>query len=298
MTTEGPSTLLRSEHAKNVRNIVVCIDGTSNQFGQNSTNMVKLFTKIDLETTHPEQYAYHSSGIGTRLKSLHIFNCIERAVSDKFDMAVGWNMEEIVKDVYGWLARTYQKGDQIYLFDRFLARCISSASPCGDDTQEHVFQVGLIRTPTEKQIGMAYDHYEAIRSGKPKTRQIAREFKNTFSWKDLRVHFIGVCPSTLLPLSVVNTLQFPRANGESLLGGKNRPGKSHQAGDVLLLWMCQEVAANGLMLGPTDIVWVPDNLNFSTSNSMTSEWRAIEYMPIKHQVPFSGAGDDALQSGL
>ena len=28
-------------------------------------------------------------------------------------------MEEIVKDAYGWLARTYQEGDQIYLFGRF-----------------------------------------------------------------------------------------------------------------------------------------------------------------------------------
>ena len=45
----------------------------------------------------------------------------------------------------------------------------------------------------DKQIlGRAWDHYRAIRSGKPKTRQIAREFKNTFSCKDLRVHFVGV----------------------------------------------------------------------------------------------------------
>ena len=28
-------------------------------------------------------------------------------------------MEEIVKDAYGWLARTYQEGDQIYLFGKF-----------------------------------------------------------------------------------------------------------------------------------------------------------------------------------
>ncbi|KAI9460302.1 hypothetical protein HD554DRAFT_2041678 [Boletus coccyginus] len=69
------------------------------------------------------------------------------------------------------------RGSDIPLW--FLARCISSASACGNHIQE-------------KQIGMAYDHYEAICSGKPKTRQIMREFKNTFSWKDLRVHFIGV----------------------------------------------------------------------------------------------------------
>ena len=47
-------------------------------------------------------------------------------------------------------------------------------------------------TSLTKRLGRAYDHYEAIRSKKPKTRQIAREFKNTFSWKDLGVHFVGV----------------------------------------------------------------------------------------------------------
>ena len=62
--------------------------------------------------------------------------------------------------------------------------------------------------------------------------------------------------------------------------------------------MRREAAANGLVLGPTDIVWVPDDLDFGTSNSMTGGWRAIEYMPIKHQVSFSGAGDDARRSDL
>ena len=28
-------------------------------------------------------------------------------------------MEEIVKDAYGWLAREYHEGDQIYLFGSF-----------------------------------------------------------------------------------------------------------------------------------------------------------------------------------
>ena len=152
-TSSNRCTQCNARQKENARNLVVCIDGTSNRFGQNvivpqlcslpsgslfgqNTNVVKLFAKIDLETTHPEQYAYYSSGIGTRPKSLHILNRMERAVSDKFDMAVAWfvllaiicfrpnnilhgrNMEEIVKDAYGWLARTYQEGDQIYLFGR------------------------------------------------------------------------------------------------------------------------------------------------------------------------------------
>jgi hypothetical protein len=63
--------------------------------------------------------------------------------------------------------------------------------------------------------------------------------------------------------------------------------------------MRREAAASGLVLEPTDIVWVPDDLDFGISNSMTRTWRAIEYMPIKHQVSFSGgADDDARRSDL
>ena len=62
--------------------------------------------------------------------------------------------------------------------------------------------------------------------------------------------------------------------------------------------MRREAAANGLVLKPTDIVWVPDDLDFGISNSMTKIWRAIEYMPVKHQVCFSGAGNDSRRSDL
>ncbi|KAF8554217.1 hypothetical protein OG21DRAFT_1115140 [Imleria badia] len=369
--TELPSrcTTCSSRQLPNSRNLVVCIDGTSNHFGQNNTNVVKLFAKIDLlvETGHPQpkQFAYYSSGIGTRPKSLHVFNRIERAVSDKFDMAIAWNMEEIVKDAYGWLARTYQEGDQIYLFGfsrgAYQVRVLAGM----------IHEVGLIRTPTEKQIGTAWDHYRAIRSGNPKPRQIAREFKNTFSLKDVKVHFVGmwdtvssvglvrgdillstsasaahachfrhalaldelrvkfmpeyfhemnsqrdegndkiskyivqkkeVTGSDQLPSSVTENKPAMKseikevwfAGSHSDVGGTNRPGKSYQAGNVSLLWMRREAAACGLILKPTDIVWVPDDLDFGTIDSMTRIWRAIEYLPIKHQVSFSGAGDDA-----
>lgn len=57
--------------------------------------------------------------------------------------------------------------------------------------------------------------------------------------------------------------------------------------------MRREAAASGLVLQPTDIVWVPDDLDFGVSDSMSRAWHAIEYMPIKHQVSFSGGGEDA-----
>ena len=43
-------------------------------------------------------------------------------------------MEEIVKDAYGWLARMYQEGDQVYLFGRLTAYSfviVLAADHCG-----------------------------------------------------------------------------------------------------------------------------------------------------------------------
>ncbi|KAF8552015.1 hypothetical protein OG21DRAFT_1444214 [Imleria badia] len=375
-TTEPPfqippsrCTQCNARQKENTRNLVVCIDASSNQY---NTNVAKLFAKIDMKSTHPEQHSYYSSGIGAGPKSLNIFNLLQKVVSGKFDMAVAWSMEEVVKDAYGWLARTYQEGDQIYLFGfsrgAYQVRVLAGM----------IHEVGLTRKPREKQIGMAYDRYEAIRSGKPKTRQIAREFKNSFSWKDLKVHFLGAwdtvssvglirgdvflstspaaahachfrhalaldelrvnfmpeyfhemnsqtddgkskyivtspdvehaaTPAGERRESPVSDNSIDLSEGKKMttdikevwfagchsdVGGKDRPGKSHQAGNVSLLWMRREATANGLVLEPTDIVWVPDDLDFGISNSMTRAWLVIEYLPIKHRVCFSGAGED------
>ncbi|KAG8212874.1 hypothetical protein J3R82DRAFT_11206 [Butyriboletus roseoflavus] len=55
-----------------------------------------------------------------------------------------------------------------------------------------IYEVGLIKNPTEKEIGTAYDHFESILSHQPNANDMAREFRRAFSWKDARVHFIGV----------------------------------------------------------------------------------------------------------
>ena len=57
--------------------------------------------------------------------------------------------------------------------------------------------------------------------------------------------------------------------------------------------MRREAAASGLVLQQTDMVWVPDDIDLGISDSMTHFWQLIEYMPITHQVSYSGSGDNA-----
>ena len=56
--------------------------------------------------------------------------------------------------------------------------------------------------------------------------------------------------------------------------------------------MRREAVASGLVLKPTDIVWLPNDLDFGTS----SAWGGFnEYLPITQQVSFSGPGEHARQ---
>ncbi|KIJ60019.1 hypothetical protein HYDPIDRAFT_99483 [Hydnomerulius pinastri MD-312] len=187
-------------HHKDSRNIIVCIDGTSNKFGEDNTNIVKLYADI-LKGDEHGQHAYYSSGIGTS-PDKKSFTGIQRKISDSLDMAIAWNLEEIVKDAYAWLANEYKKGDRIFLFGfsrgAYQVRVLAGM----------IHEVGLITSRTEKQIATAYEHYTALRKKKPQSFEIAREFKRTFSHKDLRLHFIGVW-DTVSSVGVIRGDPFP-----------------------------------------------------------------------------------------
>jgi uncharacterized protein (DUF2235 family) len=45
------------------RNIVLCLDGTSNQYSATNTNVVKLYAMLDRKRN--DQIAYYQPGIGT-----------------------------------------------------------------------------------------------------------------------------------------------------------------------------------------------------------------------------------------
>lgn len=94
------------------KNIVICSDGTGNTaIKGRGTNVFKLYEAVDLEghKTDPDkvpQIAFYDDGVGTqRLKLLALFGG-----------AFGWGLSRNVKQLYANLARTYDLGDQIYLF--------------------------------------------------------------------------------------------------------------------------------------------------------------------------------------
>ena len=79
-------------------------------------------------------------------------------------------------------------------------------------------------------------------------------------------------------------------------GGTSRPnaisneyGPVH-AGNVPLVWMRREAAANGLVFTPDGFAWNPEDVDLGREDSMSLAWRFFECLPFFHQVSFSGTG--------
>jgi len=96
------------------RNLVLCLDGTSNQYAANNTNVVKLYAMLD--RTHADrQLAYYQPGVGT-MAPASVLGRIKRWVIKELDLAMALFLSTHVCDAYRYLMRYYQEGDQIYIF--------------------------------------------------------------------------------------------------------------------------------------------------------------------------------------
>ncbi|OBZ68676.1 hypothetical protein A0H81_11012 [Grifola frondosa] len=137
------------------RNLVVCIDGTSQQFGEKNTNIIELYNQMLKDST---QLTYYNSGIGTYAKPSKMTpGHWKRVMDSEIDLAIAWNFDRIVKAAYRWLSQHYQEGDRIYLFG----------------FSRGAYQVGLIHKGNEEQIPFAYSLYE--HSSHDDLKQEARE---------------------------------------------------------------------------------------------------------------------------
>lgn len=134
------------------KNIAICSDGTGNtEIKGRGTNVFKLYEAVDLEghktnAALTPQIAFYDDGVGTgRFK-------VWRLLSGAF----GWGLGRNVRRLYADLARTYNPGDQIFLFGfsrgaftvRTLADFIATCGivdrkgcPTDDDLREAVHKV-------------------------------------------------------------------------------------------------------------------------------------------------------------
>jgi uncharacterized protein (DUF2235 family) len=95
------------------RNIVVCCDGTSNQFTNDLTNVAKLTYALVKDSER--QLVYYQPGLGTRAAPgfpLPIGNALARGAG----LAFGYGIKDDVRDAYLYIMNHWRPGDRLYLF--------------------------------------------------------------------------------------------------------------------------------------------------------------------------------------
>ncbi|KZV85138.1 hypothetical protein EXIGLDRAFT_623373 [Exidia glandulosa HHB12029] len=158
------------------RNLVVCIDGTSNQFS--NTNVVELYSRLVKDGT---QATFYNSGIGTYAKPYGL--TLRQWIANQMDLAFAWRFDKILLSAYRWLSDNYQEGDRIFLFgfSRGAYQVRARSAMIND--------VGLIHKGNEDQIALLFG--PARSQHEPPPVDMAARFKRTFSRKNVTIHFVG-----------------------------------------------------------------------------------------------------------
>lgn len=192
------------------KNIVLCFDGTENEFGPLPfTNVLKIF-RI-LEKNPDFQVCYYQPGIGVGWN----VECSGRGLlrrsflnrmKTKIDAAVGKSLSVHVKGGYRYLLKYYRPGDKIFLFGfsrgAFTARVLAGMLEC----------VGLLGQGLEEMIDVAYEIYTNWEfSGQPSqddnSATSAEEFKKTFL-VEVRIEFMGLW-DTINSVGLTSDQNFP-----------------------------------------------------------------------------------------
>ncbi|KPI39710.1 uncharacterized protein AB675_3576 [Cyphellophora attinorum] len=164
-----------SESSRNGRTIVVCLDGTGDQFDGDNTNIVHLTSCLKKDAK--SQLTYYQAGVGT-----YSTNGLITGFVSGIDAAIGSFLGLHLRDAYSFIVHSYKEGDKICLFGfsrgAYTARCLAGM----------IHKVGLLPPRNVAQIPFAYEIYK---NDSPAGYKTSAEFKKTFC-NNVDVYFLGL----------------------------------------------------------------------------------------------------------
>ena len=181
------------------KNIVICCDGTANEFAADRTNVVKLY--YALEHDDPTQIAFYHPGLGT-MEPPGALTTTTRSVTRLLGKAVGYGLANDIRDAYVFLMNNYQDGDRVFLFGfsrgAYTARAVCSL----------LKMYGLIRPGNDALVPYTIRMMMAIQKAQEADREkrntpdqiaavnnyftLAEEFRTTMARTTCKPYFVGV----------------------------------------------------------------------------------------------------------
>lgn len=172
------------------KNIVICLDGTGNQFKEDNSNVVKLFRTI---VRNPDQVAYYDAGVGT-LADPQYKTPLAKRLSKWLGLGLGFGLMKNVEQAYSYLMEHYEEDDRIFLFGfsrgAYTARVLAG----------FINACGLLESGNQSLIPYAVKLYRSrkrrfwiVGRGSPQF-EVLRKFKSTFG-RSVDVHLLGLWDS-------------------------------------------------------------------------------------------------------
>jgi uncharacterized protein (DUF2235 family) len=177
------------------KNIVVCCDGTANEFERDRTNVIKLFYAL---VKDPKvQACYYHPGIGT-MAAPGFVTKTGSLIAEVAGLAFGYGLNNDICDVYIFICRNFEPGDKLYLFGfsrgAYTVRAIASM----------LRMYGLLPRDNERQVTYVvrmmwkiHDLRKRAKPDAPPDPRIAEYFEDAAAFKAMfsrpcQPHFVGV----------------------------------------------------------------------------------------------------------
>ncbi|KAF8625955.1 hypothetical protein AX17_006680 [Amanita inopinata Kibby_2008] len=162
------------------RMLILCFDGTGDQFDADNSNIVQLVSMLKKDDK-TKQMVYYQAGIGTYI-SPSVATPFMSKLSKMLDEMFAWNLNAHVMSGYEFLMQNYVAGDKICIFG-FSRGAYTARSLAG-----MIHKVGLLPADNFQQVPFAYKMF--TRADTVGWEQ-SNAFKQAFS-VDVPIEFIGV----------------------------------------------------------------------------------------------------------
>jgi uncharacterized protein (DUF2235 family) len=192
------------------KNIVICCDGTANEFTAHNTNVLKLY--YTLEQDPQQQVTYYHPGLGT-MEPSGALSPFTRKFTRLLGMAMGYGLSDDIARAYSFLMEEYSEGDKLFLFG-FSRGAYTVRAVC---SLLHMY--GLIRPLNESLVPYAIRMMLAInraRQGNAKDADAIRQyfdladsFRSTMSRTTCNPWFVGVWDTVSSIGWIENPLKLP-----------------------------------------------------------------------------------------
>jgi uncharacterized protein (DUF2235 family) len=187
------------------KNLVLCCDGTNNQFDGHHTNVLRTY-RVTIRAEN--QLTYYDPGVGTMPEPWRTTKTGKR-LSMLAGLATGLGFSENIADAYQFVVRNYEQGDRIFLFGfsrgAYTARAVAAL----------LRSIGLLHPATENLLPYAQRYWQSDFGPASPGGKVCEEFKSTLA-TSCPVHFVGVWDTVGSVGYINNFRSFPHIahNGE------------------------------------------------------------------------------------